>query len=97
MLVLSLKSGDDFYVDDHRFVFTGTGAWCRLQGTDGAAITLLTAPAAAEIMPGVSASLVSPPGASRQRVSLEAPRSVPIDRGDLYRRCGGHPTRLKAP
>jgi hypothetical protein len=86
-LVLSLKEGDDFWVDDQQVVVSqiedGARFWLAVDGEDRR--REITDAKAQEVRPDV---FVSAGGFYRYgmvRVVIEAPRKIEILRGDRYR------------
>ncbi len=85
-LTLTMAAGEDFYVGDQRFqieeVFLTEGF--TLRGPDGHVYNV-DAKKSVDITPTVKVSDGHRVLVGKARVVFNAPRSVPILRGDLYR------------
>lgn len=86
-LVLSLKEGDDFWVNDQQIVVTnidsGTRFWVK--ASDEERKREITDAKAHEVQPDVFVSAGGFYKYGMVRVVIEAPRSIEILRGDRYR------------
>lgn len=86
-LVLSLKEGDDFWVNDRQIVVTniedGTRFWVQVSGEDRK--REITDAKAHEVVPDVFVSAGGFFKYGMVRVVIEAPRAIEILRGDRYR------------
>ena len=86
-LVLSLREGQDFYLDDQRVLVT------RVDGLMNFELTVartgkkfaITDAEAAEVLPNVFVSAGDRPQRGLARVAIDAPREVRITRGDKWR------------
>lgn len=89
-LVISLKPGSDFYVDDVRFVVThienANKFWIQKDG-DPKPI-MITDDEAVEIVPEVKASAGDYLMFQMIRLVLDAPRRIKIIRGEMLRQKG---------
>lgn len=92
-LVLSLKAGEDFYVEDVRFLVTevlpGAGFRIRREGT-GRTFEV-DADSATEILDDVFVSSGDRNNRAAASVAIDAPRSRRILRGEKYRSTPGNP------
>jgi hypothetical protein len=86
-LVLSLKEGDDFWVNDQQIVVgkieSGSQFWVSATGSDKE--HEITDAKAREVRPDVFVSAGGFLKYGMVRVVIEAPRSIEILRGDRYR------------
>ena len=91
-LVLSLKEGQDFYVGDERFVVEDVYSEMhfRVREVGTGKIFEITDLGATEIMPDVFVSAGERPQALLARVTIEAPPSVLVLRGDKFRNPPAH-------
>lgn len=87
-LVLSLKEGDDFWVNDQQVVIdqieNGSKFAVRVDGSDRP--KEITDAKAREVLPDVFVSAGGFYKYGMVRVVIEAPRSIEILRGDRYRK-----------
>lgn len=85
-LVLSLKEGDDFWVNDRQIVVTnienGTRFWVQVSGEERK--REITDAKAHEVCPDVFVSAGGFFKYGMVRVVIEAPRAIEILRGDRY-------------
>ena len=86
-LVLSLREGQDFYLDDDRVLVTRVDGLMSFELTveRTGARSSITDAEAAEIMPDVFVSAGDRPQRGLARVAIDAPREVRITRGDKWR------------
>lgn len=87
-LVLTLRQGEDFFVQDDRVVLEQIHSETEFslrRDSDGALIRLRGGPSV-ELFPGVLVSVAARGQLGLSRIAFEAPRSLRILRGDLYRR-----------
>lgn len=85
-LVLSLKNGDDFWVDGRKIVVSKVIDENQLELTDDAGTPhKITDSEMTEIMPDVFVSAASYFKLGAVRIALDAPREIEILRGDRYR------------
>jgi len=86
-LVLSLKTGQDFYVGEEQFYVhnvTADTQFVLRRAVNGDLFTI-TDERAVEIMADVFVSAGTKPDAVLARLAIEAPRRLAIVRGRLYR------------
>ena len=97
-LVLSLKEGDDFWVDDQQVVVrkieSGHRFWVSVSGTDKE--HEITDTKAREVHPDVFVSAGGFFKYGMVRVAIEAPRDIEILRGDRYRAKEGERSKSNA-
>jgi hypothetical protein len=86
-LVLSLKAGEDFYLDDDQFVVEEVSSAVEFTVRDAVSgkCYRVTDTRATEIRPNVFVSAGEKPQALVARLTIEAPRSVLVVRGDKKR------------
>lgn len=92
-LVLGMKKGNDVYIGEHktrirmREIFSPTDFLIGVT-TDGINYTniQITEGKTVEILPGIIISCAKPGTAEIARVSIQAPRDVSINRGNIVRR-----------
>jgi hypothetical protein len=85
-LTLSLDQGDDFFVDDRQFVLEEVleGTHFRIRRFDDRVFDIVE-DRATEVWPDVWVSSGERPQSLMARISIDAPRSIRIKRGDIYR------------
>lgn len=85
-LVLSLKYGEDFFVGDRRVTILQGNSYRKVAvETDEGHKFQLESERMQEIFDGVMVSVSPEANGGMARVIVEAPRTVPILRGDKYR------------
>jgi sRNA-binding carbon storage regulator CsrA len=95
-LVLTIKKGDDFYIGDDRFVVSEvlSDVAFKIQGLGKE--YLITDEKAVEVAPGVMVSAGIHSMRAMAKVAINAPRRIPIYRGDVYRGMQAEPYPVKA-
>ena len=91
-LALSLRKGEDFYVDDARFTLESVDSAAKatvMRESDGKSFDIFTTravPVTRDYLVRLSlGDIVQPP--SQARVVITAPRKMVIARGDNYRKA----------
>lgn len=95
-LVLTLKEGEDFFVSDSRYAIEridGARAVSVSRASDGRIFDLIEDGRPVEIAHDVRARVGLRGQSGLARLDIDAPRQIPIDRGDNYRAVGGHRPR----
>ena len=86
-LVLSLREGQDFYLDDDQVLVTRVDGLMHFQlmlASSGQSFVITDAESV-EIMPDVFVSAGDRPQRGIARVAIDAPREIRITRGDRWR------------
>ena len=86
-LVLSLREGQDFYLDDAQALVTRVDGLMRFQlmlASSGQSFVITDAESV-EVMPDVFVSAGDRPQRGIARVAIDAPREIRITRGDRWR------------
>jgi len=86
-LVLSLREGQDFYLDDAQVLVTRVDGLMHFQlmlAASGLSFTITDAESA-EVLPDVFVSAGDRPQRGIARVAIDAPREIRITRGDRWR------------
>ena len=86
-LVLSLRKGQDFYLDDVQVLVTRVDGLMHFQlmlASSGQSFVITDAESV-EIMPDVFVSAGDRPQRGIARVAIDAPREIRITRGDRWR------------
>ena len=86
-LVLSLREGQDFYLDDAQVLVTRVDGLMHFQlmlASSGQSFVITDAESV-EIMPDVFVSAGDRPQRGIARVAIDAPREIRITRGDRWR------------
>jgi hypothetical protein len=86
-LVMSLKTGDDFYVEDERVIVGAIHGRMHfeVQVEKTGSVFQVTDDEAQELFTDVFVSAGPRPASGIARVAIEAPREITILRGDRYR------------
>jgi hypothetical protein len=92
-----LKRGEDFYVRDQQFLVSavhGPKAFAITRTADGRTFDLVDDRVGQEVASSVRVLVGKSQGhGNLARVTVEAPLEIPVDRGESYRRAGGHKPR----
>ena len=86
-LVLSLREGQDFYLDDAQVLVTRVEGLMHFQlmlASSGQSFVITDAESV-EVMPDVFVSAGDRPQRGIARVAIDAPREIRITRGDRWR------------
>ncbi len=94
-LVLSLREGQDFYLDDEQLVVRRVQGLMRfeLQVAKTGKLHEITDAESSEVLEDVFVSAGDRPQKGIARVAIEAPREVRITRGDRYREMKQEPAK----
>ena len=90
------RTGEDFYVQGQRFICTKISSPTSFSITrerDGSVFAIIDDGIPVEILPGVELSVGLRGQVGLARLALHADASIPIDRGENFRKSGGHRPR----